>query len=395
MAHASAPTVPVLDESMLNGMTLLDAGKALGRTRLAEGLTAIDYDQSGGVVRESVAADGTVVRESASTSDLPGLMANLLYRRLDNWFRQFDPAFKTYGHEEQVQNYKTNTIVFSSQLEDAVQIYQESDYRDSGISDKILQFSLNKWGRYISLPFKMIENDDLQYINAMPRRMTDAVERTMSKIVVRQTFEANPITYDGLPVFSANRPVAQQASALTGNFVSGAGSGLSLANIGAGLAAVNSFTGDPDLNPSGVPLNTPGKYLVVPAALAQQAAQILNSTTLLAAGTSNPVSLTANRNPVRETILQPILQPVVERYLVNSTAWYILPEADDGPLMYITRRGKGMRPRLWRNIPMRQGIQGGNTDDYLLLVDDQIFGFDFDLSGVSYKPWASVKFAGA
>jgi len=207
---------------------------------------------------------------------------------------------------------------------------------------------------------------------------------------VRQTFEANPVTYDGLPVFSASRPVAQQASALTGNLVSGTGSTLSLANIGAGLAAVNSFTGDPDLNPSGVPLNTPGKYLVVPAALAQQAAQILNSTVLLAAGTSNPVSLTPNRNPVRETILQPILQPVVERYLVNPTAWYILPDADDGPLMYITRRGKGMRPRLWRNIPMRQGIQGGGSEDYLLLVDDQIFGFDFDLSGVSYKPWASV-----
>lgn len=395
------PAIPGVDLTRLGSMPLKEFGIALGRAREAQGLSPIDYDHQSSVIRETSAhdaagnpIDAAVVRESASTSDLPGLMSNLMYRRLDEWFKQYEPAFKTYAHEEQVINYKVNTIVFPAQLEDALQIFQESDYRDSALSDKTLQFSLKKWGRYISLPFQVIENDDLQFLNSMPTRMTNAVDRTINKIVVRSGLEGNPLTYDGLPIFSASRASAQMGG-LTGNLISGAASALSPNNIQAGLAAVNSFTGDPDLNPSGVPMNEPAKYLVVPASLAQQAAQILNSTVLIAAGTANPITTLGNESPLRQTILQPLLQLVLERYLTNPTAYYILPRADAGPLMYITQRGKGLRPTLWRNIPQRQGINGGSADEYLLTHDDILMGFSFALAMAGFKFFSSIKFSGA
>src|SRR5207248_4106255 len=63
--------------------------------------------------------DDTTVRESASVSDLPGLMANTLYRRLDDWFRQYEGAWMQYAHQEEAADYKVHTIIFPSELEDA------------------------------------------------------------------------------------------------------------------------------------------------------------------------------------------------------------------------------------------------------------------------------------
>jgi len=342
-------------------------------------------------VRESVADgsaggfDDTIVRESASVGDLPGLMANTLYRRIDNWFRQYEGAWMRYSHQEEAADYKVHTIIFPSELEDAVQIRQERDYIDSGLIDKTYTFQLQKWGRSITLPFQVIENDDKGFIRQMPERMTRAAERTIAKLVVQTTLEGNLNAYDAVATYSASRANALMGG-LTGNLISGAGSALSSANIQAGLAAVNTFKGDPDLNPSGVPLNIPASYLVVPPSLALQAAQMLNSTVLIAAGTSNPITVLGNENPLRQTELQPIVTLITERYLTNTTAYYLMPEKDYGPIAHVVRQGRGLRPRLMRNIPMRQSVGGGGADDYLLLTDDITFLYSYDLSAIAYKP---------
>jgi hypothetical protein len=346
-------------------------------------------------VREAQSDGADVsVRESASVSDLPGLMANTLYRRIDDWFRQYRGAFMDYAFQIEAPNYKVQTTVFPSELEDALEIRQERDYLDSGLMDKQFTYQLKKWGRSITLPFMVIENDDKNFFAQMPARMTRAAERTIAKIVVRTTLEGNLNAYDGTATYSASRTNALMGG-LTGNLVSGAGSALSSANIQAGLAAINTFTGDADLNPSGVPLNIPAQYLVVPPSLALQAAQMLNSTVLIAAGTANPITVLGNENPLRQTDLQPIVKLVVERYLTNTTAYYLLPEKEYGPLAMVVREGRGLRPRLMRNIPMRQGIGGGDADQYHMLVDDLTFLFSFDLNGIAFKPFSTIKFAGA
>jgi hypothetical protein len=347
-------------------------------------------------VREADTSGGSdvSVRESASVSDLPGLMSNVMYRRIDEWFSQFRMAAMDYAFQIEVPDYRVQTTILPSELEDALEIRQERDYLDSGLKDKLFTYQLKKWGRSLTLPFQVIENDDKNFIATMPARLTRAAERSMAKTVVRNTLEANPNAYDGVALFSASRANALMGG-LTGNLVSGAGSALSSANIQAGLAAVNSFTGDPDLNPSGVPINVPAKYLVVPPSLALQAAQMLNSTVLIAAGTANPITVLGNQNPLRQTDLQPIVELKVERYLTNSTAYYLLPEKEYGPLAMIVRQGRGLRPRLMRNVPMRQSIGGGGADQYLLLHDDVVFLFNYDLNCVSFKPFSAIKFAGA
>ena len=40
-------------------------------------------------------------------------------------------------------------------------------------------------------------------------------------------------------------------------------------------------------------------------------------------------------------------------------------------------------------------LGGGGADEYLALVDDCVWVFNFDLAGVAYKPFSTIKFAGS
>src|SRR5205085_1486252 len=129
------------------------------------------------------------------------------------------------------------------------------------------------------------------FVKQIPEKMSNAADRTIQKLVVRNTLEANLTAYDGLPIFSNARAWGvvyydpSTGTPTTSNLITGAGSVLSQVNIQAGISAIQQTPGDPDLNPSGVPLNIPAKYILVPSTLEFRAAQILNSAFLLGAAT--------------------------------------------------------------------------------------------------------------
>lgn len=326
------------------------------------------------------------VRESASLSDMPNILGNNLYREIDPWFAQYPGKWQLYARKIYLVDYRPKVMAFIQRLEQAVEIRQERDIVDSSISDKGYQISLKAWGRQITLPFIVLENDDRNFIAQMPEMMTEAADFTMSVIVVRNNLEGNPNAYDGSPLFSTTH----------NNLFTGAGSALTAANVQTGIATIQSAVGDADLNPRGGPLDIPPKYILVPTALQFTAAQILNSVTLIMAGTAGAVTTQGNTNPLRASGLDydaPLI-PLVDRYLQNTTAWYILPDAANSPLAVALRQGQGLKPRLWKNIPQRDMIRG-SQQDYLLSISDIVYGFSFDLNAAPRAPWSAVKYAGA
>lgn len=373
----------------LAALPLKEFAKMVARRRIAAGLPAIDRGENM-EIRES----DQDVRESASLSDLPTIMGNNIYRVLDNWFSEYKGTWQQYAHQVDLIDYRLKQIAFVSEMEDALPIYQESDYKESGLMDKGYGIQLKKYGRQVTLPFMVIENDDKGFVASIPQKMARAADRTIQKIVVRNTLEANPNGYDGTPIFSPTHTNALFGG-LTGNLVTGGGSAFSTANLQAGVAAVQSFTGDPDLNPSGVPLDIPAEFLVVPPSLEFQAAQALNSIVLIAAGTANPIVTQGASNPLQMRGFQTPLTLLVERYLTNPTAYYLLPAKEHGPITVGVRQQRPLRPHMWRSIPMRTGVGGAGADGYQMSIDDITFGFSTDLAAVGAKYWSCMKFAGA
>jgi hypothetical protein len=379
------------------GMTLKDLHDYIAIQRAERGLPkymteAEQVAQAAWRLREADSGDAPPdmlrLLESASISDFPNLLGNNLYRRVQNWYDHYEQVWMQYAYVQEHVDYRPVVYGFLAEMEDADQIEEEKDYRDSPYGDKGYSLSLQKWGKQITLPFKVIENDDKGVVGQLPDKMMRSMDRTTQKLVVRSTLEANVAAYDGTALFAAGRS----------NLVTGAGSAFSMANLQAAITYVQTSTGDADLNPSGAPINAQPRYLVIPSNLMFAAFQALHSAQIVAAGTAGTVTQLGNINPLADNRASQFYTPVtplVERYLTNTTAWYVLPEPRFSPITVAVRQGRRLRPRVWVNVPFRRQLVGGGEEPYLLSVDDQTYGYSLDISATVGYPYASIKYAGA
>lgn len=339
-------------------------------------------------VEEREVTESVGVQESASSSDFPNILGNNLYRSIQDWDENYPPTFLQYMLVREHSDYRSHTYAFLSEMEDLRKIRQEQDYEDSPFSDKGYTLALDKYGRKITISFIVVENDDRGVVAQLPDKWMRATDRTIQKLAVRTTLEGNGNAYDGAALFSSGRS----------NLVTGGSSTLTAANVQSAIATVQSATGDADLNPSGAPINVQPRFLVVPTVLEMTAFSILHSALIVAAGTSGSVTTVGNINPLADDrarkFYMPVV-PVVERYLTNTTAWYVLPDPRYSPVTVALRQGRRLRPRVAVNIPMRRSIIGGDTEPYELIIDDQTFIASIDFGATVGNPWSSVKYAGA
>jgi hypothetical protein len=380
----ASPLSPAARAGRLRAAGLKDLWYYCAEQRALRGLPL--YAEPGAQEREVTESIG--IRESAALSDFPNILGNNLYRAIQDWYEQFQQAWQEYYLVREHVDYRPVVYAFISELEDLRALRQESDYEDSPFSDKGYSLSLQKYGRKLTLPYIVIENDDKGVVAQLPDKWMRAVDRTLQKLVVRTNFEANVTSYDGNAIFTSGR----------GNLLTGGSSTLTAANVQSGIAYVQGQTGDPDLNPGAAPTNVQPKWLVVPTALEFNAFTILHSSLVVAAGTAGTVTIQGNINPLADPQARRFYMPVVplvERFLTNATAWYILPDSRYAAVTVALRQGRRLRPRVAVNIPFRRSIIGGERDPYELAVDDQTFLASIDLGVGSGWPWASYKSAGA
>ena len=325
-------------------------------------------------MRTTLLQDYRELRESGSTSDFPAILGNVMYRSLIDWAKSVPDAWRAYSVLGDLNDFRPATRVVGYEAEDLLAVDENGAYLDSKLADASYTVRLATYGRSFSINRRVIINDDLGYIRKQPQRFGRAAGRSIATFVSQTLLEGNGATFDSVALFHA---------ATHGNLGTGGGSALSSANIQTAISAMQKQT------VLGVFHAVMAKWLLVPPALQWTARQILNSAIIVAAGTAGTVTQLGNLN-----VLQGALGLAIDPFLSSATAYYVLADPADVPILDIGFLNGKQTPDLLVEKPTLQNLAGGD-DPYELEFDTLHYKVRFEYGGATALWWGGYKFDGA
>ncbi len=329
-------------------------------------------------MKTTLLQDYAALRESGTTADFPAILGNVMYRSLIDWAKSVPDAWRSYSAIGDLSDFRPATRVIGYEAEDLLDVGENGAYIDSMLADASYTVRLGTYGRAFSINRRVIINDDLGYIKKQPQRFGRAAGRSIATFVSQTLLEGNGNTFDSNALFDA----ANHA-----NLTTGAGSAISSANIQSGITALQKQT------VLGVLHTVLAKWLLVPPALQWTARQILNSAIVVAAAGTAPatgaITTVGNVN-----VLQGALGLIIDPFLSSATAWYILADPADVPVLDVGFLNGKQTPDLLVEKPNLQNISGGD-DPYELEFDTLNYKVRYDYGGATALWWGGQKFAGA
>lgn len=327
--------------------------------------------------RTTLLEDYHELKESGSTSDFPNILGNVMYRSLIEWARSVPDAWRQYAAIGDLADFRPATRIVGYEAEDLLPVGEEGSYQDSKLADAAYVIQLGTYGRAFSVNRNVIINDDLGYIKQQPKRFGKASARSIAKFVAQTLLEGNGVCFDGVALFHATHA----------NLGTGAGSALSSANIQTGISALQRQT------VLGVFHSVEPRWLLIPTALQWTARQILNSAIIVATGgdgqASAPAIQIGNAN-----VLNNALGLVIDPFLTSATAWYILADPNDVPVIDVAFLNGKQTPDLLVERPTMANLAGGD-DEYEYEIDLLKYKVRFDYGGATSLWWGGYKFNGA
>jgi len=296
-----------------------------------------------------------------------------MYRSLIDWARNVPDAWRTYAALGDLTDFRPATRVVGYEAEDLLPVDENGNYEDSRLGDAAYQLRLATYGRGFSVTRKVIINDDLGYIKKQPQRFGRSAGRSIATFVAQTLLEGNGNTYHGNALFSVAHA----------NLTTGGGSAFSATNLQAGINAMSNQI----VNGIGQQQIT-ASWLLVPYALQFTAKQILNSAIIVLAGTAGTVVERGNVN-----VLAGALGLAIEPFLTSATAYYILADPADVPILDVAFLNGKQTPDLLMEQPTYQNLAGG-TDPYEYEYDVLRYKVRYDYGGVVALWWGGQKFAG-
>lgn len=142
------------------------------------------------------------IREGATTSDYPFLLANVMHKALLKKFRGVVSPWQQYVLKGNLSDFKTHDRVILGEAPDLVPVSESGEYVDSKFGESRYQIALETLGRKWNVTRKAIINDDLGGLLAFPEMYGRASARTMAKACAG-ILETNPLAYDGNALFSS------------------------------------------------------------------------------------------------------------------------------------------------------------------------------------------------
>lgn len=291
--------------------------------------------------------------EAAGIDDFAQILGSSMYRSLINAYAALPMPWKQYTKQSSVSDFRLNTRIAGSEAADLLPLGKggTGPYQDSTLSEASYTIRAATKARMFSITRQALINDDLNYLKEQPTRFGRAAARTLTKDVVINTLEANLNAYDGSALFSVTPRTGNLLNLLNGSGTSG----LTMANLNVARYTIGrskylgEYTG------------ATAKYLIVPPELETTARQILNSETLLAVGVpTGAVSTVGSSNPYAG-----FLQLIVDPWLTSATAWYVLADPADVPVIEVAfLNGKQQPDLLIQNAEYRQ-VAGGGPDEFL------------------------------
>lgn len=300
------------------------------------------------------------LKESASTSDFPNLLANVMYKILLDKFKGVNSPWREYTMQSDLADFKQHNRVLLSEAPDLLEVGEDGEYYDSSLVDYNYGITLQTFGRTYSIGRRTIINDDLQALKAFPEKFGRAAARTLIKKIVNR-LESDTLSYDG------NRLFGDQHLNVTN---------VALANTTAGAQAVQAAmvklinATEPG---SGEKMGLTPKYLLVNPALQFEAEQLLKSAQIWPVSTAGGGTL----NSVSRLTL------LVEPFLSGSTSWYVLADPNEAPAIEVGFLDNKQVPDLLMKSAQVVNLAGGEDE----------WGYDFD--EIFYKVRFDFATAGA
>jgi hypothetical protein len=275
------------------GMTLLEMGRAHLEACNVRTLGMDKMTLAGHILQHRSAG-------MMGTSDFSSLLANVANKRLRNSYEENPGTYSRWARRApNLPDFKPTSVVQLSAMPDLLQTNEAGEITYGSVSDGATSYSLLTYARAVAFTRQAIVNDDLRGFDRIISGFGAAARRLENRTVYAQ-LTGNPKMSDNVDLFHASH----------GNLGTGAGSALQFSSLKSGRAAMRVQKGLQNEE-----LNLAPTYLIVPAALEQDAYQL----------TSNNY-VPATKSEVNEfraggrTAVEPIVEPILDGN--SATAWY-------------------------------------------------------------------------
>jgi hypothetical protein len=276
------------------------------------------------------------IREAVGSEEFANLLGANIAKRLQAAYAGVPGEYNRYCSILEVSDFKSQTIIAISDADDLEKVLEGQQYKETSFAESTVSYRVYKYGKVLTVPWEMVKSDDMTGVNRMVDSMGRAARRTVAKFA---------------------------ASLLAGTSASTAvTSALSKSSL---EAAITEFMTRKDANNN--PLGVVPKYLVVPPALKWTALELLNSTMIVVAGSTDKVLGASNA-------LQGVLEPVVDPFLTDTNDWFLVADPAELPGIEIAfLRGYRDAPAILRKKTDSTEELDFDTDSYVYKVR-HVFG---------------------
>jgi hypothetical protein len=240
---------------------------------------------------------------AASTSDFAFIFANVANKRMRSAYEENQGTYTLWARRApNAPDFKNINLTQLSGAPDLVRTNEAGEFKYGTMNDAGMSYALITYGRLVGLTRQAIINDDLRAFERLVTAFGSAASRLENRLVYSQ-LTGNQNMADGKPLFHADHS----------NLGTGAASTLQLTALKAGRTAMRLQKGLANEE-----LNLAPNFLIVPAALEQDAYQLTSSN-----------YTPAKQGDVNEfraggrTSVEPIVEPILDGISGGATAWYL------------------------------------------------------------------------
>lgn len=141
-----------------------------------------------------------MVGRALTTSDLPNILANVANKSLFEGYDAASETWATWCATGSVSDFKTNTLVRSSESDDLEEIVESGEYKYGSMSEGKEEYKIATYGKLFAISRQTIINDDLAALTDIPRKHGEAAARKIGDIAYA-VLTANAAMGDGVALF--------------------------------------------------------------------------------------------------------------------------------------------------------------------------------------------------
>lgn len=267
--------------------------------------------KAGGAYKSSYSPMELITASSPSTSTFSSLLSDTANQELAQAYLALPSVARQISRSVPVPDFRQQShIQLSPTNLRAEAVGADGELHSVVLGDRVYTVQADTYGKIVSVTRKDIINDRIGAFAQLPQALAvgalTSLERTFFTLLL-----SNPSSF-----FSAGN----------GNYLSGAGSAISVSGLNAAVAAMREQT-----NADGDPIYTQPAYVVVPPALEATAAQLYQSTEVVVGGGDASTSQQPTTNPHRgkyEPLTAPYLAASIGLTNASDTAWYLVSHPD-------------------------------------------------------------------